>query len=49
MGEEKQVVIYNPMVNAYCQVPISIAKKLVESVGQVKKNIEEAEAKQLKK
>jgi len=49
MGKEPQVVIYNPMVNAYCQVPISFAKKLIEEVPKIKKNIEEAEAKPVKK
>ena len=44
MSEEKSylVTIYNPFANAYCQVPLEQAEKLIESVEEVKKNIETA-------
>ena len=40
---EKMVSIYNPFKDAFCQVPLSIAKKLVENLEKVKAAIEKIE------
>lgn len=42
MSDEKKVSIYNPFVNAFCEVPLSQAEKMIENVEDVKKKIEEA-------
>jgi hypothetical protein len=42
--KEKMVKIYDPFRDAFCQVPISQAKKLVEQVEKIKAAIEKAEA-----
>lgn len=40
-----KVSIYDPFRNAYCQVPIDHAKKLLACVEDIKKSIAEAEKK----
>lgn len=42
MSDEKKVSIYNPFVDAFCQVQLSQAEKMIENVEDVKKKIEEA-------
>lgn len=40
MSEEKKVSMYDPTVDAYREVPISLAEKFIESVPVLKKSIE---------
>ena len=42
MGEEKKVSIYNPFVDAFCEVPLSQAEKLIENVDEIQKRVAEA-------
>lgn len=45
---EKNVSIYDPVVDAYRQVPLSLAKKFIERVGEIKEGIKLAEEEQAK-
>lgn len=40
-----KVSIYNPFLNAFCEVSIEDAKKFVENAKEVEKKIKESEAK----
>lgn len=42
MSDEKKVSIYNPFVNAFCEVPLSQAEMLLENVKEIKKRVDEA-------
>jgi len=42
MSDEKKVSIYNPFVNAFCEVPLSQAEKFLENVNEIKKRVDEA-------
>jgi hypothetical protein len=42
--KEKMISIYNPFIDAFCAVPISIAQKLVDQVEKIKAAIEKAKA-----
>ena len=41
--KEKMVSIYDPFRDAFCKVPLSSAKKLVENIEKIKAAIEKAE------
>ena len=40
-----KVSIYNPFLNAFCEVSVEVAKKFVENAKEVEKKIKESEAK----
>ena len=46
MAKEKKVSIFDPVVNAYREVSIEIAKKFVAEAAEVAKRIAELEAQQ---
>lgn len=41
--EEKKISMYDPTINAYREIPISLAKKFVEEALKMKEQIEELE------
>jgi len=41
--KEKMVSMYDPTVDAYREIPISLAEKFVESAREVAKKLEEEE------
>jgi hypothetical protein len=41
--KEEKVLVFDPIVNAYREIPISIAKKWVESSKEVEQKIKELE------
>jgi len=41
--KEKAISMYDPSVDAYREVPVSLAKKFVESAREVAKKLEEEE------
>mgnify|MGYP000459245746 CR=1 FL=1 len=43
MSKETKVKIYDPSVDAYREVPLSQAKKYLESLEDVKEAVQEAE------
>lgn len=40
-GPEKMVSIYDPTVNAFCEVPESLAIKFIESAKEVERRLKE--------
>jgi hypothetical protein len=42
MSDEKKVSIYNPFVDAFCEVPLSQAEKFLENVEEIEKRVAEA-------
>lgn len=40
-----KVSIYNPVLNAYCEVSVEVAKKFIESAKEVEQKIKQSEAK----
>jgi len=38
---EKMVSIYNPFVDAFCEVPVSKAEKLIKSAKEVEQKLKE--------
>ena len=36
------VAIYNPFVDAYCEVPLSLAEKFLAEAGEIGKRVEAA-------
>lgn len=42
MSDEKKVSIYNPFVDAFCEVPLSQAERFLENVEEIKKRVAEA-------
>jgi hypothetical protein len=42
MGEEKMVSMFDPTVNAYRQVPLSLAQKFIDSIPELQENIKSA-------
>lgn len=41
MSDEKKVSIYNPFVDAFCEVPLSQAERFLAGVDELKTRIEE--------
>jgi hypothetical protein len=45
MSKETMVTIYNPFLDAYCQVPLSLAEKFLGEVEELSKRVDEVKGK----